>query len=80
MARKQMVTVAEAAEMTGKCERSIRGACQNEVFRAEKVGKTWMIEKASVKEYLKAVKKAEKEKEKAKRLAAKAKAKGARRS
>ena len=62
MAKKKMITAAETAEMTGKAIRTICAACQHGQLRAEKVGRSWMIEKTSVKEYVKALKAAERAK------------------
>lgn len=67
MARKQIITTAEAAELTGRSERTIRVDIEKGVLEAEKVGNAWKIEKASIKPYMKALRAAEKARKAAKK-------------
>lgn len=60
MAKKQMVTVAEAAQIAGKAERTIRKACLEGDLSARKENGAWTIEKSSIKEYLRELARAEK--------------------
>lgn len=50
MAKKKLIYVAEAADMLGLSERTIRLMCQEGTLRAEKASNGWVIEKTSVKE------------------------------
>jgi Fic family protein len=60
MARKQIISVQQAVIMTGRSERRIQLACQTGELRAEKIGRSWHIEKTSVNEYIRKIVKAEK--------------------
>lgn len=64
MAKKKMVTTAEAAEMLGKSIRTVRVYCEDGMLEAEREGKAWQIVKKSVKEYAKELKKIERQKAK----------------
>lgn len=57
MAKKQMVSTAEAAEMLGLSERTVQKYALNGTLRAHKEGVAWKIEKTSVKELIRALKK-----------------------
>ena len=64
MAKKKMVTTAEAAEMLGKSVRTVRLRCEDGTLEAERGGHSWEIVKKSVKEYAKELKKIERQKAK----------------
>lgn len=53
MAKKQMVTTAETADMLGLSERRVQYLVQHGLIRGTKEGRSWNIEKTSVKEYIK---------------------------
>jgi excisionase family DNA binding protein len=61
MAKKQIITTAATMELTGLRERTVQRYCQDGTFRAVKEGRSWLIEKTSVNEYIKQRKKAERE-------------------
>lgn len=65
MAKKQIISTQQAVIMTGKSERRIQVACQNGEIRAEKIGRSWHIEKTSVNEYIKKIAREERERAKA---------------
>lgn len=71
MAKKQMISTQQAVIMTGKSERRIQVACQNGEIRAEKIGRSWHIEKTSVNEFIRKLAKAERERVKKAKAAAK---------
>ena len=71
MAKKQMNTVAEAAEILGVSDRSVLNIIKNGDMQAEREGKKWLIGKAEVRR-VKALR-AAKAKEAAKKAKAKAK-------
>ena len=54
MTARKTVTVPEACELTGKSERTIQHYCLTGVFEAYKIGKTWVIYKSSVNDYIRA--------------------------
>ena len=64
MAKKKMVTTAEAAEMLNRSIRTVRMYCEDGTLEAEREGKSWQIHKKSVKEYAKELKKIERQKAK----------------
>ena len=64
MAKKQIISTQQAVIMTGKSERRIQDACRSGELRAEKIGRSWHIEKTSVNEYIRKIVKAEKERAK----------------
>lgn len=64
MAKKKMVTTAEAAEMLGKSIRTVRVYCEDGTLEAEREGHAWQIVKRSVKECAKELKKIERQKAK----------------
>ncbi len=64
MAKKKIVTTAEAAEMLGKSIRTVRVYCENGTLEAEREGHAWQIVKRSVKECAKELKKIERQKAK----------------
>lgn len=71
MAKKQMISTQQAVIMTGKSERRIQLACQSGEIRAEKIGRSWHIEKTSVNEFIRKLAKAERERVKKAKAAAK---------
>lgn len=73
MARKQIITTAEAAELTGKSVRTIQEACKNGIISGSKTGNIWMVEKSSIKEYIRTIKAAERAKAKKAKTARKGK-------
>ena len=64
MAKKKMVTTAEAAEMLGKSIRTVRMYCKDGMLETEREGHAWQIVKKSVKEYAKELKRIERQKAK----------------
>lgn len=64
MAKKQMITTEEAAEMLGKSIRTVRLRCADGTLEAERGGHGWEIYKKSVKEYAKELKRIERQKAK----------------
>lgn len=64
MAKKKIVTTAEAAEMLNRSIRTVRVYCEDGTLEAEREGKSWQIVKRSVKEYAKELKKIERQKAK----------------
>lgn len=56
MAKKQMVTTAETADMLGLSKRRVQYLVQHGFIRGTKEGCFWNIEKTSVKEYMKSKK------------------------
>lgn len=64
MAKKKMVSTAEAAEMLSRSIRTVRVYCEDGTLEAEREGKSWQIVKKSVKEYAKELKKIERQKAK----------------
>ncbi len=71
MAKKQIISTQQAVIMTGKSERTIQVACQSGELRAEKIGRSWHIEKTSVNEYIKKIAREERERAKKAKAAAK---------
>ena len=71
MAKKQIISTQQAVIMTGKSERRIQVACRSGEIRAEKIGRSWHIEKTSVNEFIRKLAKAERERVKKAKAAAK---------
>lgn len=80
MAKKALITVSEAAELTGLTERTIRYHIEAENLIPEEKGgknKSYLFTKAEIRRFLNERKKAEKVREAKKKAAAKAEAKKA---